>query len=274
MTLKNNTAPLLYYIKLCVSFQIHRWIQTKVTVRKRSIRVKIGNFLSCVTLKFDGWTWKTIGHLFYTTSSFVHHFIPIGDFKFQLQSGNAQFGSKSPIFLAVWPRNFTDDPPKQYGTSSMLLQALCSIQYPLVNSNWSYSPETPNLGQIWRFLEPCDLEIWRMTLQYNRAPLLGYFKLCASFHTHWWIQISVTVRKRSIRVKIDDFFSRVTLKFDGWPSKTIGHLFYATSSFMQHFVAIGEFKLDLQSGNAQFGSNSTIFRAVWPWNLTDDLQKQ
>ena len=108
MTLKNNTAPLLYYIKLCVSFQIHRWIQTKVTVR-----VKIGDFLSCVTMKFDGWTWKTIGHLFYTTSSFVHHFIPIGDFKFQLQSGNAQFGSKSTIFLAVWPRNFTDDPPKQ-----------------------------------------------------------------------------------------------------------------------------------------------------------------
>ena len=45
------------------------------------------------------------------------------------------------------------------------------------------------------------------------------------------------------------FFSRVTLKFDGWPSKTIGHLFYATSSFVQHLVAIGEFKLELQFGN-------------------------
>ena len=146
----------------------------------------------------------------------------------------------------------------------MPLQALCIISYPLVNLNLSYSPETPNLGQIQRFLEPCDLEIWwmtlknnrapllcyfklcaafrthwciqtgvtvqkrpiwvkfrrflepcdleilQMTLQNNRAPLLCYFKLCASFHTHWWIQISVTVRKRSIRVKIDDFFSRVT----------------------------------------------------------------
>ena len=65
----------------------------------------------------------------------------------------------------------------------------------------------PNLGQIRRFLEPCDLEIWGMTF------------------------------------------------------KTIGHLFYATSSFMHHFVAIGEFKLELQSGNAQSGSNSALFKS-------------
>ena len=151
MTSKNNRAPLLYYIKLCVSFQIHRWIQTEVTLRKRSIRVEIGDFLSLVTLKFDGWPWKTIGHLFYATSSFVYHFIPIGEFKFELQSGNAQFGSKSTIFLAVCPRNFTDD------------------------------------------------------TQNNRASLLCHFKLCVSFHTHWWIQIWVTVRKPPIWVKFDDF---------------------------------------------------------------------
>ena len=108
----------------------------------------------------------------------------------------------------------------------------------------------------------------------NRAPLLCYFKLFASFRSHWWIQTGVTVRKRLIWVKIDAFLSRVTLKFDGWPSTTIGHLSYATSSFVQHFVAIGEFKLELQSGNAQSGSNATLFRSVWPWNLTDDLQKQ
>ena len=89
-----------------------------------------------------------------------------------------------------------------------------------MNSNWSYSPETPNLGQIQRFLEPCDLEIWRMTFKNNRAPVLCYFKLCASFHSHWWIQTGVTVRKRPIWVKFCDF------------------------------------------------------SAVWPWNLTDNLEKQ
>ena len=153
-----------------------------------------------------------------------------------------------------------------------------------------------------------------MTFKNNRAPLLCYFKLCVSFHSHWWIQTGVTVRKRPIWVystlfravwpwnltdhleqgksegfescdrpivrkrpiwvKIGYVLSRVTLKFDGWPWKTIGHLSFAVSSFVQHFIAIGEFKLELLSGNAQFGSNSTIFRAVWPWNLTYDLEKQ
>ena len=58
MTLKNNRAPLLYHVKLCASFQIHWWIQTGVTVRKPPIRVTIGDFLSPVNLKFDGWPWK------------------------------------------------------------------------------------------------------------------------------------------------------------------------------------------------------------------------
>ena len=165
MTSKSYTAPPLCYNKLCAWFQSHQWIQTKVTVRKLLIRVKIGNFLSRVTLKFDGWPWKTIGHLFYATLNFVHHFKAIGGFKLELQSGNAQFGSKSAIFCPV------------------------------------------------------------------------------------------------------------TFKFDGWHWKTIGHLFYVASSFLHHFIAISEFKLKLQSGNAQFGSKPTIFCPVWPSNLTDDFEK-
>ena len=121
---------------------------------------------------------------------------------------------------------------------------------------------------------PCDLEILWMTLKNNRAPLLCYFKLYASFHCHQWIQTGVRVRKRPIRVKIVDFLARVTLKFNGWPWKTIGHLSYATLSFVHHFIAIGDFKLELESGNAQIGSNSSLFLPVWPWNFADDLEKQ
>ena len=152
MTFKNNRAPILCHFKLCASFCSHWLIQTGVTVRKRPIWVKIDDFFSPVTLKFDvWWPWKTIGHLFYATSSFVYHFVAIGEFKL------------------------------------------------------SYCPETPNLGQIQRFLEPSDLEIWLMTFKNNRAPLLCYFKLCASFCSHWWIQTGVTVRKRPIWVKFNAF---------------------------------------------------------------------
>ena len=137
-----------------------------------------------------------IGHLFYTTSSFVHYFKSIGEFKLELQSGNAQLGSKSAFFVL------------------------------------------------------CDLEIWWKTLENNRATLLYYIKFCASFRSHGWIQTGITVRKRSIRIKIGNFLSCVTLKFDKWPWKTIGHLFYVASSLVHYSIAISEFKLELQSGNA------------------------
>ena len=87
-----------------------------------------------------------------------------------------------------------------------------------MNSKWSYSPETLNLVKIGDFFVPCDLEIWRVTLKNNRAPFLCYFNLCASFHSHLWIQNGVTVRKRQIWIKSAIFvpcdleFWRMTMK--------------------------------------------------------------
>ena len=71
-----------------------------IMVWKCSIWAKIGVFLFHVTLKFDTWLWKTMGYLFYAIISFLHQFIVIGEFKMQLQSGNAPFRSKlaSPSF--------------------------------------------------------------------------------------------------------------------------------------------------------------------------------
>ena len=48
----------------------------------------------------------------------------------------------------------------------------------------------------------------------------------------------VIVRKNSNRRQIVDFFTRVTLKFDGWHWKITGHLFYDPWSFVCHFAAI------------------------------------
>ena len=59
---------------------------------------------------------------------------------------------------------------------------------------------------ILRFFSPYDLKIWWMTSKNNRTTLLYYIKLGASFQSHGLIQTGVTVRKRSIRDKIGDFF--------------------------------------------------------------------
>ena len=201
---------------------------------------------------------------------------------------------KSSIFRPVLPWNLMDDLEKQQATSSILHRALSIISKPSVNSNWRYSPETLNSGQIRHFI--CPVWPWNSMddLENNRASLLCYFKLCApfcshrwiqtgvtfrkrpiqvkigyflsratfgnltddlekqkgtspnlllaTFQSHWWIQTGVTIRKRPIWVKIGGILSRVTLTFDEWPWKTTGHLFYATSSFVFHSVAIGKFK--------------------------------
>ena len=161
MISQNNRATVLCYVKLCALFQTVLELQSE---NAQFGSKSTGFFVPCDLRQI---AWRTTGHLFYTTSSFVHHFIAIYEFELELQSGNAQLWSKSMLFL-----------------------------------------------------------------------------------------------------------SRATMKFDRWPSKTIGHHFYATSSFVHHFIAICEFKLELQSGSAQFGSKSAIFCPVLPWNLTDILEKQ
>ena len=147
----------------------------------------------------------------------------------------------------------------------MLLQALCSISYPLVNSNWSYNPETPNLGQIRRFSEPCDLEIWRMTFKNNRAPLPCYFKLCAAFHSHWWIQTGNTVRKRPIWVKFGDF-SAV------WPWNLTDDLKNNRAPLLSNIKLYVSFHhhMWIQTG-VTVRKRKVGSWPLWPWPLTSDL---
>ena len=210
-----------------------------------------------LTLKFDGWSRKTIGHLFYTTSNFLHHFKAISELKLELQSRNAQFESKLAFFLFPYDLEIWRITLKSYRTP-LLYDVKLSASFP--NHRWIQTGVIVRKCPIWvkivDFLVPCDLEIWQMTLKNNRAPLLCNFKLCVSFQSHRWVQTGVTVRKRSIRVKISDILSRVISKFDGWPWKKIGHLLYTTSRFVHNF---NEFKLELQPGNAEFGSKSAIF---------------
>ena len=95
-----------------------------------------------------------------------------------------------------------------------------------------------------RLLGPCELEICWMTLKHNRAYHPGHFKLSASFRSHLLFHTGVTVRRPSIRVKIVNYSTNVTKKFDGWPWKTTGNLFW------NHFTLCSSFRshLYIQTG--------------------------
>ena len=110
--MKKKTIGQLFYgtLNLCIISKLSmnsNWSYSPETLHS----VKIG--VICPVCSFDRWPWKIIGHLSNATSSFVHYFIVIIEFKLELQSGNAQFGSKSTIVLAVGPLNLTDDHEKQ-----------------------------------------------------------------------------------------------------------------------------------------------------------------
>ena len=67
--------------------------------KKPQFGPKLAIFLSHVTLKYNGLPWKTTGHLFYATSSFVHLFKAISGFKLELQSCD----------LEIWQMTFKNN---------------------------------------------------------------------------------------------------------------------------------------------------------------------
>ena len=124
------------------------------------------------------------------------------------------------------------------------------------------------------FFSPCDLEIWWMTLKNNVAPFLCYINLCAPFRSHRWIQTGVTIWKRPIWVKINNFLSRVTLKLDGWPRKTntapLLCYFKLYASFHSH-QWIKTWVTVIQTGvNARKHSNFAKIWPLWHWTLTSN----
>ena len=153
MILKFHTSPwktirhlFLCYFKLCVSFYSHVWIQTDVTVQKCLTWVKISNFLSHVTLIFDRWPWKTVGHLFCATLSYVHHFIAICKFKLELQFRNAQIGATFVLTsdFDLWP----------------LTLAFCmDITFVNGNNSWKFRDDTMRVT-LWK---KCQISMDRQT---------------------------------------------------------------------------------------------------------------
>ena len=126
-----------------------------------------------------------------------------------------------------------------------------------------------------QFFGGCDHWIWWISLTIGH---LFYttptFVHCLVAVGKFTLEETITIRKHSIWVKFIDFW-RVrprNLMYD--LKQRIRRLFCTSSSFVHHFVAIHELKLDLKSGNAQFRSKLSIFWTVWPWNLMDDLENK
>ena len=270
MTWKNN---IICCFKLCASFQYHHFVAIcKFKLELQSWNSQIGAkfVLTSVTLTFHFWprpfAWTSrlsmvITHInisgWYDDKNIVKQGKSEGFDSCDRPSNLTQIGFTSSIFQPVWPWNMMDDPKIQLGTSSMLASSiirshwwiqtgitvrkrliwvkiddfLCRVT--LTFDGWpSKNNRAPLLCYfklcaafrshwliqtgvtVWKrliwvkiddFYKPCDLEIWRMTLKNNRAPLLCYFKLCVSFRSHWWIQTGVTIRKRPIWVKFEAF---------------------------------------------------------------------
>ena len=152
--------------------------------------------------KFDEWPQKyNRAHPLYYTKLFasfqIHRWIQIV-VTIRMSSIQVKIGDFFPLDLEIWQMPLENKRAllicyfklcayAQFGSKSVIL---CPV--------WS-----------WNF----------MTLKSSRTPLLCCFKLCVSFHSHQWILTEVTVWKHSFWVKIGDFVSRVTLKFDRRPWK-------------------------------------------------------
>ena len=101
VTLKFDKWPWIkigYFLYATSSF-VHHFVaiykfKLESQSRNTKFRSKSVIFLSRVTSKFYGWLRKRTGHLFYTSSSFMHHCVVICEFKLELQSGNSQIRTK------------------------------------------------------------------------------------------------------------------------------------------------------------------------------------
>ena len=141
----------------------------------------------------------------------------------------------------------------------MLLQALCIISKPSVCYNWSYSPETLNLGQNWQFF--CPVWPWIQTddpekQQGTCSMLLRALCIISkpSVNSNWSYSLETLNSGQNWQ-----FVSCVTLKFHGWLKKN------NRAPLLCHFKLYTSFRnhqwiqtVNLQSRNDQTGTKFVL----------------
>ena len=136
-----------------------------------------------------------------------------------------------------------------------------------MNSNWSYNPETLNSGQNRRFFVPCDLEIWWTALKSTSSMLRKPMCIITKPSVNSILIHSPEKLNSGQNRPFDLEIWQMTLKNNRTPLLCY---FKLCASFRSYWWIQIRFTVR----NTQFGSKPKIFLAVWPWNLTDDLEKQ
>ena len=163
MPFKSIETPLLSYFRF-----VHHHMaisQSKQELLSGTpLRVTIGDFLSRGTLKFDGWTWKAVGHLFHATctSSCEHHFIASAEFKVELQCRNSKFGWKSAIYfprdLGIWRVTLTTNRAQLFYQFKLYVSFRSQLWIQTVVT----VPKRWNRGKI--CIDLCNLDLSPLTL--------------------------------------------------------------------------------------------------------------
>ena len=200
-------------MKLCALFQSHHRIQTRVTVRKRSIHVKIGDF--CVPCDLEIWqmTLKNnraplLCYFNLCPSFYSHQSFETGIKSLETPISGQNLWFFVPCDLEMWSMTLKKNraPLLCYFKFWPRFIAIGQFKLELESGNTKFG------SKLAIFFVPCDLQILQMTLKNNTDPLLCYTKLCASFNCHMWIQTRVRVHKR-----LNWVFISVNLTFDLWP---------------------------------------------------------
>ena len=90
--------------------------------------------LAHVTLKFEGWPWKTTGVLSYAYISYVSCVVSISKIKLELSPGNTQIGRYRHFFgscgLEIWQMTL-----KNKRSSHLPIEAMFHVLFPYLKSN-------------------------------------------------------------------------------------------------------------------------------------------
>ena len=167
------------------------------------------------------------------------------EFKLELQSGNIQFRSKLGDFLVI----MSDLEIWQMTLKNNRAPLLCYFKFcSSFHSHWSI--QTGVTVRKHQIRVKISNFLFPVTFKFDRWPwkTIGHLFLPISSLVHHFVAICLS--KLELRSRNAQFGSKSTIfcpHLEIWQTtlKTFGHLSYATSSFVHHFITISEYNLEL-----------------------------